>query len=349
MQSSHRRPTRLFMISVLALVAAAVVPGAAAATDDQTPRIINGAEPRDGVVEMPLVEQWRRGGDDDPEVLFGVPEAATMGPDGTIYLMDIQLSTAHVFGPDGEFKGNVGREGEGPGELREPNSIFMAPSGDVCFLQRMPGTFVTVTPAGEPAGSQRLNLVDTEGGGMISAVSGFCRNGRMAVSGYVFSGFDTSDGITMLHFLGLFDPSGNEIRRLAQKTRKMDVNRRRFVEREDFSFAFGGLWAMGPDGRCYLAADRDNFDIEVYSPEGELERIISRPYQGRKRTQEEKDDIAAGVRVTRSRIAIPASASCTSRTTANSGRWAATAANRTRMVSTRYGTSSTPTGISCAR
>ena len=297
MQSSRRQLPFLFMISALALIAVAVMSGVAIAADDQTERIVNGVEPRDGVEEMPLVEQWRRGGEDDTEVLFGVPEAATMDSDGTIYLMDIQLSTAHVFGPDGEFKGNVGREGEGPGELREPNSIFMSPSGDVCFLQRMPGTFITVTPDGEPAGSQRLSLVDTEGGGMISAVSGFCRNGRMAVSGHVFSGFDAADGVTMLHFLGLFDPSGDEIRRLAQKTRKMEVNRRRFVEREDFSFAFGGLWAMGPDGRCYLAADRDNFAIEVYSPEGELERIISRPYQGRKRTQEEKDDIAAGVRM----------------------------------------------------
>lgn len=287
-------PRRIILPAILAILAISLP---AAASPEDAPRVVNGAEPRDGVRTLDLVEQWRRGGDDDDEVMFGVPEAATIADDGTIYVMDTQLATAHVFGPDGEFLGNVGREGEGPGELREPNAIFMSPGGDVCFLDRMPGTMVTVTRGGDPAGSTRLSLVDTDEGGMVSAVSGFYRNGRIAVSGHVFSGFETSDGITMLHFLGLFDPSGAEIRRLADKTRKLDINRRRFVEREDFSFAFGGLWAMGPDGRCYLAADRDRYAIEVYSLEGELEKIIERPYQGRERTKQEKEDIAAGVRV----------------------------------------------------
>lgn len=295
MSDFRRRAPRLLPLCLMIVLAFAASAPAAAA-DDPTPRIVNGAEPRDGVQTLNLVEQWRRGGDDD-EVLFGVPEAATVGPDGTVYVMDTQLSTAHAFGPDGEFLGDIGREGEGPGELREPGSIFMTPEGNVGFLQRMPGTLISVTPEGEPAGSKRLGLVDTDEGGMVSAVSGFYRNGRMAVSGHVFSGFDSPDGITMLHFLGLFDPSGKEIRRLAEKTRKLDPNDRRFVERDDFSFAFGGLWAMGPDGRCYLAADRDDYAIEVYSPDGELEKVIERPYQGRKRTQEEKDEIANGVRM----------------------------------------------------
>ncbi len=62
-----------------------------------------------------LVEQWRIGGEDDEEILLGVIFDAVIGTDGSVYLIDRQLSQVLVISPDGELLTTLGRQGKGPG------------------------------------------------------------------------------------------------------------------------------------------------------------------------------------------------------------------------------------------
>ena len=49
---------------------------------------------------------------------------------------------------------------------------------------------------------------------------------------------------------------------------------------------------MADDGRVYACADRDDYNIKVWAPDGSLERIITRECERYKRSDDEKEDVA---------------------------------------------------------
>ncbi|MFG1691362.1 6-bladed beta-propeller [Gemmatimonadota bacterium] len=59
---------------------------------------------------------------DGPEVLGEVKDVA-VDPDGSFYVLDSQAKSVKRFGPEGDFRGEFGREGEGPGEYTSPTGI----------------------------------------------------------------------------------------------------------------------------------------------------------------------------------------------------------------------------------
>jgi hypothetical protein len=86
-----------------------------------------------------LVEEVRIGVLDGPEeYTFGRISAIDTGPDGTLYVLDPQGPHLRMYSPDGTYLGAIGREGEGPGELKQPDS-GLALLGDGRILVRDPG------------------------------------------------------------------------------------------------------------------------------------------------------------------------------------------------------------------
>jgi hypothetical protein len=63
------------------------------------------------------------------EEMFGEVRAIAVAPDGEIYVLDRHVPTVRRFGPDGAYLGSFGREGAGPGELRQPEAMAMLPDG----------------------------------------------------------------------------------------------------------------------------------------------------------------------------------------------------------------------------
>lgn len=86
-----------------------------------------------------LVEEVRIGQLDGPdEYTFGSIVAMTTGPDGTLYVLDQQVPALRTYAADGTYLGDLGREGEGPGELKQPDS-GLAALDDGRVLVRDPG------------------------------------------------------------------------------------------------------------------------------------------------------------------------------------------------------------------
>ncbi|MBD3222661.1 hypothetical protein GF314_15610, partial [bacterium] len=77
-----------------------------------------------------LREAWRVGAD-EADVLLGQIAVLRGGPDGEVYALDSQLAEIQVFGPGGEFRRTLGREGEGPGEFRQPTNLFWTDDGRI--------------------------------------------------------------------------------------------------------------------------------------------------------------------------------------------------------------------------
>jgi len=76
--------------------------------------------------------------DGDPQYQFGRILALATGQDGRIYVLDGHGPVVRMYGPDGTWIKDVGREGEGPGEYKQPDSgLAMRPDGKL--LLRDPG------------------------------------------------------------------------------------------------------------------------------------------------------------------------------------------------------------------
>ncbi|MEK9499547.1 6-bladed beta-propeller [Gaopeijia maritima] len=88
--------------------------------------------------------------DGPPEQIFGSIRSIAIGPEGTIYVMDGQIPAVRVFDADGAYLRTLGRSGEGPGELSQPDG-GMAMLSDGRLAVRDPG-------------NARLQLYDPESG-----------------------------------------------------------------------------------------------------------------------------------------------------------------------------------------
>ncbi len=76
--------------------------------------------------------------DGDPQYQFGNIKAIAVGADGRMYVLDGHGPVIRMYGPDGTWLQDVGREGEGPGEYKRPDSgLVMRPDG--MLLLRDPG------------------------------------------------------------------------------------------------------------------------------------------------------------------------------------------------------------------
>jgi hypothetical protein len=75
--------------------------------------------------------------DGPDEYLIGDPRSIAVGDDGVIYMLDRQVPVIRSYGPDGMYLRDIGREGGGPGEYKNPGS--MATLADGRLLVRDPG------------------------------------------------------------------------------------------------------------------------------------------------------------------------------------------------------------------
>ncbi|MBE0564905.1 MAG: hypothetical protein IH621_03040 [Krumholzibacteria bacterium] len=266
----HRqgRPVR----TLLLLALGAALPAAAAA-----------AEPTLAVLQ----EAWRAGGEND-EVFFGNVGAVQTDPEGNVLLLDAQLSEVHVYSRTGEHLSTLGREGDGPGEVRRPGDMFVRPDGTVAMIQGFPGRIVMVNPDGTPAGETTYTPPGGAGAGQFAViVRGFRQGEGMVLAGIRMS-FGGGSQSKQVYFLASCDAQGAEQRVLLQKEHTIDYADLRLDELQmDF------VWtrvAVGPDGRVYAAPDRNAYAVHVFAPDGAAQRVITRDYTAPSREQRQRDN-----------------------------------------------------------
>jgi hypothetical protein len=222
-------------------------------------------------VTLPLVEQWRIGGDSDEEgEFFGVITDLTVNEQGDIYLLDRQLCEIMIFSDDGQYLRSIGREGEGPGEFRDPSSIFFMPDGQVGIVQTRPSALIQLLPDGEPGTTFIIPRADE--GGMRRLDHGDCRGGNLTLSGMNFRRGEGS--FTRIRLLGGIDAQG-QLDPVYNRVEVVNDMARRVVREDDGS---NTLWTMGPDGRVYASLDFE-YRIRVWNRDGSLDRVIELDYE----------------------------------------------------------------------
>jgi len=240
----------------------------------QTQRIMN-SEPAQPPHTVHLEELWRIGGEDD-EFIFGMVIDSVTDSDGNLYLLDAQLCQVEVFSPAGDHLRSLSRQGDGPGEIRYPQDLVLLPDGNLGIVMLIPGKLVTLTLDGEPQGDLVLGGDGDPSTGFWTAFNSDCQGRTITVT--AARGTPTENGQNRTLFLARISETGLEMTRYRESTMTLDLQQPRLVEAEMLpSFLLAS--AVGPDGRVYTASSRTEYAIEVYNPDGDLERVICRPYE----------------------------------------------------------------------
>jgi hypothetical protein len=91
------------------------------------------------------------------EYQFGQIRALTAGPDGRMYVLDGHGPVVRMYAPDGTWLQDVGREGEGPGEYKRPDSgLVMRSDGKLLLRDPGNGRISMYTADGQYEGSWPL-------------------------------------------------------------------------------------------------------------------------------------------------------------------------------------------------
>lgn len=274
------------------LLLLAVLPGVFASAPPPKPAIVELPEIPRARRSLSLAPLWRLGGDDEA-VLLGLVTAGVLDADGKVLLADQQLSHVVVVSPAGEILGTLGREGEGPGETRNLEGLFVT-GRRVGMVQGYPGKVIYLDYKGLPAGGFALGQAEDLGG--FYAIRALRSCGEVLVAHLDRSTEDPrADRSTQRSSLAVLTPDGELRAELAVH----DVVRgmRRVVLDEAAAWHEFASWAISPRGRVATVASRDSWAVNEYRLDGTLERILRRPCQPRRRSAEEMDEAVSRIRL----------------------------------------------------
>ncbi len=246
----------------------------------------NGQEPSQGCETLRLAEQWRAGGEGD-DVFFGVINQVRTDEAGNIYLLDAQLSEVTVYAPDGRHLHTLSREGEGPGESRNPAGLLMLPSGELGLIQTFPGRVVKIDRTGNPAGSFTVTSDPDGQGGFSLLRDGRCGKDNMVIAGVDMAQTDRAGVQKRTAYLGSFTEDGALKAMYLQEDAIYDFTNYVFDEEKHMEWGMR-RFAVDRAGRVYAATVRDQYLITVYNPDGTVNRVIEREFDIQKRMEDER-------------------------------------------------------------
>jgi hypothetical protein len=262
------------------------------AGENTVPRLIDDDGPSQGVRTLDLKELWRVGGEDE-DVIFGRIVDLIRHPNGEVYILDNQMCQVVVISGDGEHLRDLSRQGDGPGELRQPMGLVFLPDDVLGVGMGFPGKMVTLKLDGTPVDSRYPIGEPVEGNiGVMISLQGV--DGVLVASGgrLVFS--NEGESHTM-RFLSVTDYEADNFNRILEKTTPMDPTGLRFVETD--AYYIDQSWALGPQGKIYAPMKRDTYEVSVFDKTGKLLGEFGRKNNPRKRTRDDKDDVGPLINV----------------------------------------------------
>jgi hypothetical protein len=254
-------------------------------TMDGVLHVRNPAEPPGGIEHWHLQEEWCVGCQDS-EMLLGLPTRVTTDAAGRVYILDAQLNQVHIYSPEGVHLETRFREGDGPGEVRNPSDLIVWPDGAMGILQEYPGQVVRLDSQGNPLPTMHPGG-DPEEGGWGILMSGRVRGGQIVLCGQM-TRQDKEGKRKDRQYLGSFAPDGKE--RLAYiAVVKDDEPRPEKMVEKDLLRPFLLGYDVAPDGRLFVVKEWDSYELYVFRPEGGKDRIIKRDFEPWRRTDADND------------------------------------------------------------
>ncbi len=270
-----------FSIFWFAVAASVFLVPVAGALGEGAPRIENGNEPETGITTIELEELWTIGGSDDG-VLLGTIERVLTLDDGRVLLLDSQLSHVLECSSDGKVVRQLGRSGQGPGELTNPRDLVHFDDGTLGLVKVFPGQLVMLDAEGLPAGVIKLQADDAPGG-FVTMHRALHAGGTLLLGGSIMTMNPDLPVQTRTFFLGRFDREGNKTVEYVRKDATFDMRKARLLESwQEFVWSRMGV---ANDGTVVVCIPRDEFELSWFTPEGELMRTATLPFKSWPRNQ----------------------------------------------------------------
>ncbi len=226
-------------------------------------------------------ELWRIGDSEDDEgAIFGFIEDIIIDQDNNIYVAEAQQKVVLVFNAQGESIRSIGRYGEGPGEFFYINDLFFNPDSLLVVLQWMPIKLELFSKDGESAGS--INLPDTlsNKANMMFRADYVGNNLVTHISSTSFP----QPLIVQENSLEIINQQ-EELYSIYSETKIINTINNSAMEEEDYFTPY--LWSVGLDDKVYIAPYRNQYQIEVFNLNGQLERVIEKDFESRRRNNQE--------------------------------------------------------------
>jgi hypothetical protein len=162
--------------------------------------------------------------------------------------------------------------------------MFVASDGTICVLQGFPGKVVKLTPDGLPAGEASYSA-GPESAGQFGVLIG----GRQHGMDMILAGIRMTFGGAIskqTYFLARCNADGQQQASYLEKIHEINYSAL-VMDEGQMDFIWNRL-AVDQEGRVYAAPGRDDYSINVYAPDGSVERVINRQYTSAPRTEEQR-------------------------------------------------------------
>jgi hypothetical protein len=269
------------------IIAVAVLCLHLAPASAEPPRVTGRYTPPPPVRTVEPRELWRvtEGNEETGDVLGEIKDA-TVDAAGNTYLLDASFNTVRIYDPAGKPLGTLGRAGEGPGEFSNPRGCLALADGRVGVAQFLPARIVTFDRDGNPG----PDLVPPETGAveMMESVQATAGGVYLCTHSMIMGG-EAPRSVMRLRSLALDGSQRALFKEASHAVGRNGVFSSTASDGTDFS----RHWAAGTDGRVFVAQRPDAYEIEVFAPDGALERVIDLEYEHVKRSDAEMEALAA--------------------------------------------------------
>jgi hypothetical protein len=221
----------------------------------------------------------------EPEYQFGQIGLIAIDSRDRIFVLDAQAREIRVFSPDGTYQQTMGQPGEGPGELGAgAAALYMGP-GDTLLAPDLANQRVNrYAPDGTSLGSFPLRI---ENGIPMSIVA--TRTGVVAEQVRPFSTPDqpSPDSLDVIVKLAT-DGSVIDTLMTFPPGKSIDLSNEQGPRR--ILFAAEPVWTLSDEMQLFFGVTNE-YRISVFDPEGNLQRVVSKPAEPTPVTERDQEMI----------------------------------------------------------
>jgi hypothetical protein len=272
-------PISLLSAALAACGGAEAGSGSAAVRDSAGVRIVESAAPaRDSasawrVADTPFVSIGREEG--PPEQQLYDVRSALRFPDGRIAIANAGSGEIRIYDPRGRHLSSFGREGDGPGEFRGLDRLWIGPGDSLVAYDALAKRFTTFAPDGSVSATRALPEVAGRAGSTL-LVGRFGDGGVLVKAGAPLAP-DAGEGLARQSAVYAAGAPGDSAARPVGEL----FDGERYVQRTgagatgyERPFAGAPQAAVGRD--AFYHSEGARYDIRRYSPDGTLESVIRR-------------------------------------------------------------------------
>jgi len=200
------------------------------------------------------------------EYQFGNVRAFDVDDAGRMYVYDAHGPVLRVYVPDGSWLRDIGREGEGPGEYKQPDSgLAILPDGRVAIRDPGNGRITFYAPDGEYDGFYRIAGSFNTSNPMIADTSGTLAT--PIVTNLGTSVFEWKSGHARYYLDGTVDTV--ETPDLGYEEAQISAEREGSMSVNSVPFSPQQVSAWSPFG-YYIVGVNEDYQFDLLKPEGVL-------------------------------------------------------------------------------